>query len=85
MGTYASIPGTHAVVLSQNVKGGLITYTADVLDLVNIVTANFAANSTDPKDVSCHSVGRDSGLFLRHGNTACWNLSRISGDSLSHT
>ncbi|KAF8551729.1 FAD-binding domain-containing protein [Imleria badia] len=31
------------------VWGGLITYTADVLDRVNIATANFAASNSDPK------------------------------------
>lgn len=36
-------------LLIQNVKGGVITYTADVLDQVNLATANFAANNTDPK------------------------------------
>ncbi|KAI9458759.1 hypothetical protein HD554DRAFT_2207065 [Boletus coccyginus] len=33
------------------VWGGVITYTADVLDQVNLATANFAANNTDPKAV----------------------------------
>lgn len=35
--------------LTEIVKGGLITYTADVLDEVNLATANFAANNSDPK------------------------------------
>ncbi|KAF8551799.1 FAD-binding domain-containing protein [Imleria badia] len=37
--------------LQTQVWGGLITYTADVQDRVNIATANFAANNTDPKAV----------------------------------
>ena len=49
MGTYASISDTHPDVLIRNVKGGLVTYTANVLDQVNLATANFAANNTDPK------------------------------------
>ncbi|KAH0826808.1 hypothetical protein J3R83DRAFT_5232 [Lanmaoa asiatica] len=36
-------------VLTQDVKGGVITYTADVLDKVNLATADFSANNTDPK------------------------------------
>lgn len=38
-------------MFQRDVKGGLITYAADVLGRVNIATANFAANSTDPKAV----------------------------------
>ncbi|KAG0695257.1 hypothetical protein DFH29DRAFT_992002 [Suillus ampliporus] len=33
----------------SQVWGGVITYTANVLDLVNQATANFVANTTDPK------------------------------------
>ena len=49
MGTYASIPDAYPDTLIQSVKGGLITYTAGVLGQVNLATANFAANNTDPK------------------------------------
>lgn len=35
--------------ITQDIKGGFITYTADVLDQVNLATVNFAANNTDPK------------------------------------
>lgn len=54
-------------LLTQNVKGGLIVYTADVLDQVNLATAEFAANNNDSKveivATYNHSRGQVSTLF----------------------
>ncbi|KAH0826471.1 hypothetical protein J3R83DRAFT_5473 [Lanmaoa asiatica] len=42
-------PDTCPDVLTQDAKGGVITYTVNVLDRVNLATADFSADNTGPK------------------------------------